>query len=138
MKGLFQLLVALQLATFASSQGQSGGVKIEELRLSITSATHCDTIIEDSTFEGTCCPLNVTVGNGCVLNVVNGNCIIKGQYWTLDFTSTLKRGGVQCPPGEYDLSTTDFPTQSPLGAASSFSSLVAVSVALAGAVALVL
>ena len=39
---------------------------------------------------------------------------ITGQYWSLDWTSTFKSGGAQCPPGGYDfLNTEGPPTKAP-------------------------
>lgn len=44
---------------------------------------------------------------GCVLNIVNGRCIITGQYWTLDWTSTLTSNGAKCPE------SADYPEYAP-------------------------
>ena len=104
------------------------GVQIQPTQLTANSPVHCEDIIEVSTFEGNCCSLNVTDGNGCVLNVVNGRCVIKGQYWTLDYASTLTSGGAQCPPSQYpNLGETQFPTMAPVdsGATSTVSEYLA-------------
>ena len=117
---VFVLFVLIQ---FMSIQvAKPDGVQKANTQLTANSPVHCDKIIEVSDFEGDCCSLNVTDGNGCVLNVVNGRCIVKGQYWTLDYESTLTKGGVQCPPGEYQLGTTEFPTMAPLSGAATTTS----------------
>eukprot|EP00934_Nitzschia_sp_Nitz4_P003437 Nitzschia sp. Nitz4//scaffold303_size22340//573//1104//NITZ4_008564-RA/size22340-snap-gene-0.21-mRNA-1//1//CDS//3329547048//3427//frame0 len=61
----------------------------------------CDTIIAVSEFDGDCCSLNNTDAGGCILNIINGQCIISGQYWSIDWTSTYSAGGATCPPSDY-------------------------------------
>jgi hypothetical protein len=124
-------------------------VRVENFPLSFASPVNCDDIVQSHTFEGTCCALNTTAGDGCVLNVVNGQCVVrkvylgdlmcndqmfeecvilihgpvhfslqvKGQYFTLDYTSTMSNE--PCPPGEYtsdDLGIEGPPTMAPLNA----------------------
>lgn len=96
--------IFLVLATcldMASAQSVQDRVRVENTEISTQNSVNCNDIIEVSKFEGDCCSMNVTAGNGCVLNIVNGNCVITGQYWTLDWTSTFKLGGAKCPPSEF-------------------------------------
>jgi hypothetical protein len=51
-------------------------VRVENFPLSANSPVNCDTIVETHKFDGSCCSLNVTAGDGCVLNVINGNCVV--------------------------------------------------------------
>ncbi|KAG7348595.1 hypothetical protein IV203_017300 [Nitzschia inconspicua] len=90
--------------------------RVESFPLSQNVPINCDQILETHRFDGTCCALNSTAGNGCVVNVVNGNCVIRGQYFTLDFTST---SSLPCPPSEYEVpGVAPPPTEAPLGDAS--------------------
>jgi hypothetical protein len=59
---------------------------------------HCDELIDMHHWEGTCCSLNVTEGNGCILNVRDGYCVVRGEVWTLNYEST---SDIPCPPSEY-------------------------------------
>ena len=61
--------------------------------------THCDDMLSLHRWEGSCCSLNVTAGNGCILNVMDGNCQVRGQEWTLDYVSSYDEK--PCPPSEY-------------------------------------
>jgi len=63
------------------------------------SVVHCDEMIALHRWEGSCCSLNVTAGNGCILNVMDGYCNVRGQVWSLQFNSTYDV--VPCPPSEY-------------------------------------
>jgi hypothetical protein len=74
------------------------GNKISDLPLYEDTPTHCDELIELHKWEGTCCSLNVTEGNGCILNVRNGYCRVYGQIWTLNYESTSE---IPCGPSEY-------------------------------------
>jgi len=76
------------------------GDKESDLPLYEDTPTHCDKMIDLHRWEGTCCSLNVTEGNGCILNVRDGYCQIRGQVWTLNYTST---SDIACPPSEYSL-----------------------------------
>lgn len=88
---------ACSILPFASAQDQ--GEQISDLPLYITSRVHCDDMIYLHRWEGDCCSLNVTAGNGCVLNVMNGYCKVYGQEWTLEYTSTYDEK--DCPGSEY-------------------------------------
>jgi hypothetical protein len=79
MQSLLKLVLALTLVALTNSQG----TKNESYALAATSATHCGTIIEGSTFDGDCCALNVTAGQGCVLNVHGGRCIVRSTQYGL-------------------------------------------------------
>lgn len=92
------LFGACNILPFASAQGQQGE-RISELPLFITSRVHCDDMIQKHRWEGDCCSLNVTAGNGCVLNVQNGYCKVYGEVWTLEYTSTYDKK--DCPGTEY-------------------------------------
>eukprot|EP00533_Pseudo-nitzschia_delicatissima_P010828 CAMPEP_0116101930 /NCGR_PEP_ID=MMETSP0327-20121206/13073_1 /TAXON_ID=44447 /ORGANISM="Pseudo-nitzschia delicatissima, Strain B596" /LENGTH=145 /DNA_ID=CAMNT_0003593925 /DNA_START=87 /DNA_END=524 /DNA_ORIENTATION=+ len=95
---LFALLVACSILQFASAANQLGE-RTSDLPLFATSVTHCDDMIYLHRWEGDCCSLNVTQGNGCILNVMNGYCKVYGQEWTLEYTSTYDDR--DCPPSEY-------------------------------------
>ena len=71
---LIALFVLIQCMTIQVLQAQ--GVQKANTQLTANSPIHCQQIIDDSTFEGNCCSLNVTAGNGCILNVVNGRCAV--------------------------------------------------------------
>lgn len=89
---------ACSILPFASAQGQQGK-RTSDLPLFITSRVNCDDMIYLHRWEGDCCSLNVTTGNGCVLNVRNGYCKVYGQEWTLEYTSTYDK--TDCPGSEY-------------------------------------
>ena len=55
------------------------GSREEAFPLSANSAQPCDTIVDSHTFEGDCCSLSNTDGNGCVLNVINGRCEVRSS-----------------------------------------------------------
>ena len=63
-------------------------VRVENYPLSLASPVNCEEIVETHTFKGTCCALNTTVGDGCVLNVVNGQCVVRNVS-QLIVTSTV-------------------------------------------------
>jgi hypothetical protein len=93
------LLLLLLLFTSYVQHGVNGlGNEISSLPLYEDTSTHCDELIELHKWKGTCCSLNVTEGNGCILNVRNGYCEVKGQVWTLNYEST---SDIPCPPSEY-------------------------------------
>lgn len=71
---LHLLLVFSALISLSNSQIDT---RIENFELSDANANHCDDIIEVSKFDGDCCSLNVTAGQGCVLNIVNGRCKVR-------------------------------------------------------------
>lgn len=50
--------------------------RVESFPLADNVPIDCDTILDTHTFSGTCCALNTTAGQGCVVNVVNGNCVV--------------------------------------------------------------
>jgi len=81
---------------------QGLGEKTSDLPLFESSPTNCDDMLALHRWEGSCCSLNITAGNGCILNVMNGNCKVKGQEWTLDYVSTYDER--PCPPSEYSAS----------------------------------
>lgn len=72
--------------------------RTSHLPLYESTPTHCDDMIQLHRWEGSCCSLNVTEGNGCILNVMDGYCQVKGQIWTLNYSSTSDQ---PCPPSEY-------------------------------------
>jgi hypothetical protein len=68
---VFKMLMVLSaLVSLSTSQD----VRTDNFEISDPNANSCDTIIDLSTFSGDCCSLNSTTQNGCVLNIVNGNC----------------------------------------------------------------
>ena len=73
------LLVLAATTVTVTAQLDTLPVQVEEYPLSTTSATSCDTIVANSNFDGTCCALNITAGNGCVLNVAGGRCVVRSQ-----------------------------------------------------------
>jgi len=77
----------------------ANGKKTSTLPLSIASNTHCDEMVTLHRWEGSCCSLNVTSGNGCILNVMDGWCKVSGEVWTLDYNSTYDARS--CPGSEY-------------------------------------
>ena len=101
-------MVRLMLACVLvwSSSSLDGGVvlvvglgdQVSDLPLYESTPTHCDEMLDLHKWDGTCCSLNVTEGNGCILNVQDGNCHVRGQIWTLNYTSTSTS---PCPPSEY-------------------------------------
>lgn len=104
------LLWIASLLVACSSVSAQMGKQESELPLFATSVVHCDEMIALHRWEGSCCSLNVTQGNGCVLNVMDGYCKVTGQYWTLDFNSTY---GTPCPPSEYSNDQLDNPWKPP-------------------------
>lgn len=76
-----------------------GDAQISALPLYESTATHCDEMILLHRWEGSCCSLNVTEGEGCVLNVMDGYCKVRGQVWMLDYNSTFDTK--PCPASEY-------------------------------------
>ena len=66
----------LPLPTNPSCSSSISDVFVENFALSASSPVPCETIIAASTFQGSCCSLMATEGNGCVLNVVNGRCVV--------------------------------------------------------------
>ena len=56
---------------------ESQTIREENFPLSSFIPVPCDSIIRVHTFEGDCCALNSTDGNGCILNVINGTCIVR-------------------------------------------------------------
>lgn len=74
------------------------GEQVSNLPLYEDTPTHCDEMVDLHKWEGSCCSLNVTEGNGCVLNVRDGDCYVRGQIWSLNYTST---SDIPCPPSEY-------------------------------------
>lgn len=69
---------------------------------------------------------------------------IKGQYWSLDWTSTYSQGGAKCPPSEYAyLAPAAYETDAPESAppeesAAGVTGMVMLSTFAAGLIALVL
>lgn len=106
---LFVLLAALFVSAFVSvspfASAQKLGTQVSDLPLFAQSTVHCDDMITLHRWEGDCCSLNVTAGNGCVLNVMDGHCKITGQVWTLDFTSSYNEK--PCPGSQYSLEQLD-------------------------------
>ena len=70
------LNIAAFLAAIVLSLALAQQNQVENFPLSANSPVDCESIIETHKFEGTCCALNATAGNGCVLNVADGNCIV--------------------------------------------------------------
>lgn len=61
--------ILLWVASLLVASAQMG-TQQSELPLFATSVVHCDEMIALHRWEGSCCSLNVTQGNGCVLNVM--------------------------------------------------------------------
>lgn len=91
---MMAFLILLLLGVFARSQTQNSN-----LPLFASSVVNCDEMITLHRWEGNCCSLNVTAGNGCILNVMDGWCNVYGQQWTLNFNSTYD--AKPCPDSEY-------------------------------------
>ena len=89
MKKNFVVVALLVLAATVTAQLDTLPVREEVFPLSTTSATNCDTIVDNSDFSGTCCALNVTAGNGCVLNVAGGRCIVSYSCLHSNFLSLI-------------------------------------------------
>ena len=94
----FFLLLSLLGRADAAANSQMGD-QISDLPLFATSTVHCDEMVVLHRWEGNCCSLNVTAGSGCILNVIDGRCKVRGQEWTLDYNSTYDKR--PCPPSEY-------------------------------------
>mmetsp|Transcript_11341 Transcript_11341/g.12166 ORF Transcript_11341/g.12166 Transcript_11341/m.12166 type:complete len:198 (+) Transcript_11341:65-658(+) len=92
------LLVLFYFSTIITVVVHGLGDKVSNLPLYEDTPTHCDDMLDLHKWEGSCCSLNVTEGNGCVLNVRDGNCYVRGQIWSLNYTST---SDIPCPPSEY-------------------------------------
>ncbi len=72
------IILLLLTCLFGFSIAQvANQVRVENYPLSLASPVNCDEIVETHTFEGTCCALNTTAGDGCVINVVNGQCVVR-------------------------------------------------------------
>jgi hypothetical protein len=65
-------------------------------RLSESLPQSCDLIIERSRFYGTCCSLNATDSNGCVLNVANGICRVSASFVAYYRLSSTLNSRVSC------------------------------------------
>jgi hypothetical protein len=76
MQSFWNLKIALGLLSLVVL-ANSAGVKKENFVLSETSPVSCDQIVKVSTFAGDCCAINATDAGGCVLNVLNGQCIVR-------------------------------------------------------------
>jgi len=78
---------------------QALGDQTSKQPLFAMSDVHCDDMVILHRWEGSCCSLNVTAGNGCILNVMDGWCKVYGQEWTLNFNSTYNQK--PCPASAY-------------------------------------
>jgi hypothetical protein len=86
--------------------------RVENNEMTDANPNSCDTIIDSgSKFSGDCCSLTKGDDGGCILNIINGNCVITGQYWTIDWTSTLTSNGAKCPE------SADYPEYAPAATA---------------------
>lgn len=87
------------------------GIAYEEDRreLSETTGHTCDKMIDLHKFYGSCCSIQRSDSDGCVLNVANGWCKVVGQYWTKLYNSTDDR--ITCRSSDYDYE--DFVTPCP-------------------------
>lgn len=93
-------LLSTALMLLLMTTGAHGlGDKTSDLPLFESTPMHCDEMVMLHRWEGSCCSLNVTNGRGCVLNVMNGHCKVRGQVWTLNYNSTFDKK--DCPPSEY-------------------------------------
>ena len=72
-KVLLLKLVVVVLVTLSNSKN----VRVENFELSIANPNSCEVIIAASRFDGDCCSMNTTQGNGCILNIVNGRCKVR-------------------------------------------------------------
>jgi len=93
------LALAVLCCLFGNSTVTFAQISNSEYPLFASSVVHCDEMITLHRWEGNCCSLNVTAGNGCILNVMDGYCNVRGQVWSLEFNSTYDK--VSCPPSEY-------------------------------------
>ena len=75
--GIVFLVIGSILGLLSVKNANAQQNQVESFPLSANSPVDCDTIIDTHKFEGTCCALNTTSGNGCVLNVADGNCIVR-------------------------------------------------------------
>ncbi|CAJ1953493.1 unnamed protein product [Cylindrotheca closterium] len=94
------------LAIAILSVGVTGQSNYEEGRFALSDSRpqSCELIIDTSRFYGTCCSLNTTTANGCVLNVKNGWCRITGQFWSYTWNSTDDR--ITCDGSEFEIEYT--------------------------------
>jgi hypothetical protein len=65
------------LDLFWSIVDAQGQLRVESFPLSDNVPYDCETVISTHTFSGTCCALNTTDGGGCVVNVADGNCVVR-------------------------------------------------------------
>lgn len=104
---IFRVLLVLVVCSITVVQGQGIDTQVENFELSDANPNSCEAITSVSRFSGDCCSLSNADSGGCVLNVVNGNCVIKGQYWSLNWTSTLTANDAKCPE------SVDYPEYAP-------------------------
>ena len=74
----FLLAVVLGLLSLQSVVSQ--GYRNENFILAASSPVSCQSIINQSRFGGTCCALNSTIGDGCTLTVINGECRVSTPF----------------------------------------------------------
>merc|ERR1719410_590113 len=91
---LLPLLVASFLLLLLSGRANAAvnsqmGDQTSDLPLFASSTTHCDDMVTLHRWEGNCCSLNV----------MDGQCKVRGQVWTLNYNSTYDKK--PCPPSEY-------------------------------------
>ena len=106
---VFLSMVALLLSSIAVVGAL--GTKNSIYPLFENTPVHCDEMIKLHRWEGSCCSINVTEGQGCALNVMNGYCSVRGQYWSLDYNSTYNEN--DCPPSQYAPGELGMPTEAP-------------------------
>ena len=104
---IFQALLVLVACSLAIVLGQSIDTQVGNFEISDANPNSCEAITSVSRFSGDCCSLSKTDSGGCVLNIVNGNCVITGQYWSLNWTSTLTANDAKCPE------SADYPEYAP-------------------------
>ncbi|CAJ1953492.1 unnamed protein product [Cylindrotheca closterium] len=93
-------LAALLVASVAGQEVKNVGFP-----LSYKADLGCVEMIATHAFNGDCCSLKATADEGCVLVVVNGNCVVNGPIWEVDYTSTYDSDS--CPTSAF----TDLPTK---------------------------
>mmetsp|Transcript_31875 Transcript_31875/g.77263 ORF Transcript_31875/g.77263 Transcript_31875/m.77263 type:complete len:144 (-) Transcript_31875:218-649(-) len=116
MKTTIALIALLAISILSVGvTGQSAANYVEgDFALSEARPQSCQLIIDTSRFYGTCCSLNTTSSGGCVLNVKNGWCEIKGQYWGKKWNSTDDK--LTCDGAEFEIQySPDWSTQAPAG-----------------------
>jgi len=97
------LMVVSAIVIFATASQAAQTEREGNFTYSEDANVGCQDIIDSHEFEGSCCSLFSTSAGGCTVNVTNGNCIISGSIWDLDFNSEYTID--DCPESEFDVPT---------------------------------